>query len=653
MLDRNNLQICFFWHPLDESEAKPLVEYSFKMLFKAPKLPFSRNISIPIRTVTSKSKAVPDVSFLKGQEGKTVAYVFVGANVVADDQWYNFAKELSRKGFKKIVVIALDRHAFKLTEAYGGENFIRYSEYDDKVREVFIAVMHMLYMYGINKDKVPGRRIRLFLSHTKADTYAVDMVRDFKQYLDGNTTIRNFFDVTDIRPGGNTEKELEKSIGESTFLAFQSDCYAQSYWCQKEVLLAKRQHKPMIIVDMIQECEDRGFPYLENVIRIRVNDNNKTEYIRILVTAIVETIRFQFYQWRYNSVGNEIRLSRPPEFTDVIKASEGKKKEIIYPEPMLFPDELTYLRIAGKPKMKVPHEMLSCLKGKRIGISISDSDDEDMLRVGIEKEQIEQLSKLLAEKIMGAEARLVYGGDFRRDGITTFLLDEARILQNRNKTHDIYYEVNSAWPLYLKRDDSTIQWLAESREIAEVERHKLPKDLSSKTVSEDQYVPPDTILNKYLWSCSFTAMRESMIKKDDARIFAGGKLYGYKSCMPGVLEEFLIAIRNSKPVYLLGSYGGITRKLCEYLLGNGQLPKELTEEWQLENTFELTGVWKEYEKKGNGVPKFEEELKRISIEQVSNCNGLSVEENMTLFNTCFIDEAFYLIEKGMKQCGII
>jgi len=44
------------------------------------------------------------------------------------------------------------------------------------------------------------------------------------------------------------------------------------------------------------------------------------------------------------------------------------------------------------------------------------------------------------------------------------------------------------------------------------------------------------------------------------RICLGGKLKGFKGKEPGVLEEARIALEFKKPLYLLGGFGGATRR---------------------------------------------------------------------------------------------
>ena len=50
--------------------------------------------------------------------------------------------------------------------------------------------------------------------------------------------------------------------------------------------------------------------------------------------------------------------------------------------------------------------------------------------------------------------------------------------------------------------------------------------------------------------------------------------------MPGVLEEFLISLKENKPIFLVGGLGGITSKICDSIK-NKTIAEEFTEYWQI------------------------------------------------------------------------
>lgn len=145
-------------------------------------------------------------------------------------------------------------------------------------------------------------------------------------------------------------------------------------------------------------------------------------------------------------------------------------------------------------------------------------------------------------------------------------------------------------------------------------------------------------------------MRKESIESSDVRIFAGGKLEGYLGKMPGVLEEFLIAIDLNKPIYLAGGLGGLCQKLCDSILNN-EISEEFTEEWQISHNaryIELQQI-----AKGNSFEadyeQVETSLLSLSVEKLSSKSGLSEKEYTRLMTTPFIDEIVHLILKGLEQ----
>ncbi len=145
-------------------------------------------------------------------------------------------------------------------------------------------------------------------------------------------------------------------------------------------------------------------------------------------------------------------------------------------------------------------------------------------------------------------------------------------------------------------------------------------------------------------------MRKESIESSDVRIFAGGKLGGYLGKMPGVLEEFLIAIDLNKPIYLAGGLGGLCQKLCDSILNN-EISEEFTEEWQISHNaryIELQQI-----AKSNSFEADYEQVKTLilglSVEKLSLRSGLSKEDYNRLMTTPFVDEVVHLILKGLNQ----
>lgn len=56
-----------------------------------------------------------------------------------------------------------------------------------------------------------------------------------------------------------------------------------------------------------------------------------------------------------------------------------------------------------------------------------------------------------------------------------------------------------------------------------------------------------------------------MAENTDGRVLIGGKRAGFQGAMPGVLEEAIISLERSRPLYLAGGFGGITLDIIRAL----------------------------------------------------------------------------------------
>ena len=125
-----------------------------------------------------------------------------------------------------------------------------------------------------------------------------------------------------------------------------------------------------------------------------------------------------------------------------------------------------------------------------------------------------------------------------------------------------------AWPIHCRFGDNELRNYGQEATLKDLPP---PPDLDVTAddlkAATNGFVRPDTPAQRYAWARSLTFMRHSMQARTSARIAMGGKLKGYLGLWPGVLEEGLIALRDSQPLYLLGLFGGAARLLIDALRG--------------------------------------------------------------------------------------
>ncbi len=623
-------------------------------------------MNLPIFFRTTNKKGVP--ARIDIESDKTIIFVFVSKEF-ADNLWVDYIKEIPKNDNVYVIPIAMDKLALRLTDIFDNKNFIRAYESNPLFINdyLFIAIAHEIYRCALNKSfdktaKGKDNAIKIFLSHAKDGKNGIKLAKDLKDFID-NSPMRNFFDATDIAPGYKFDNEIIEHIKESSIIAIHSDIYSSRYWCQREILCAKGNNRPIIAVDTLEEFEDRRFPFASNVPGVHVHVNGSTtesDLLRILSATLLETVRFFYSEllleeykhegWIEPNV--EIR-SRPPEVSDIEKILifDGKNikckyKSIVYPEPPLYSEELNFLSKLGI-KISTPLTIdFYQLDNKNIGISISDPSDEELISIGQNSKHLIQLSQDIARHFLARNATLVYGGDLRPNGFTQFILDEAQVLKIRMQSENINIKNYIAWPIYKNDTVDVIIWKAEYRSVAEMIEFPYPEDVKDLILNGESFLLPTNSQNLFVWSRCLTEMRKKMIEDCDIRICAGGRHFGYKGRMPGVLEEIVIAIEMKRPLFLLGGFGGVTTSVCK-LIQNNILPQELTQDWQIQNNSgykELLDFClsrdSQYSVDYNSLTEI---LKNADLN-----NGLSKEDNNRLFTTSFIDEALNLIFKGLK-----
>jgi hypothetical protein len=284
------------------------------------------------------------------------------------------------------------------------------------------------------------------------------------------------------------------------------------------------------------------------------------------------------------------------------------------------------------------------LKGRTIGISISESDNLSELGYGLSHMKDAMIE--IARYILALGGNLAYGGDMRQGGFTELMFD---LLAYYNADKEL--NPNERFYSYLAFPVSATLSLQKEAELSHIVSFKKvapPEDL--KIVNTNEFLKPDSPYNLYIWARCLTKMREEMEKECNARIFVGGRTNGFKGKCPGILEELLIAIENKHPVYLIGSYGGITKDAIDALIGNKT--ESFSESYQFINKDYLEMVSLFNSKHSETIIDYNlyfSILQSIGLNKIANLNGLSIEDNLRLTKTPHISEIVYLILKGLTN----
>lgn len=660
------LAVHFIWNPADNKLVEGILDSVRSSIARDVNRPFSRGLNIPLFFYSSEDPNCTPSHLPKQQATKDIIFVFVSVNTLGREVWKSYINQLSLSSTLRVVPIAIDREGLRHGSGGGLESihFLRAYEWPDeiKVQRAVLAIAHEIYRHGfidINQgDQGKSSSIKIFLSHAKVGDTGRLHAESIYKYID-STNMSRFFDATDISPGFKFDEDIINHIKDSTLVAIGSDIYSSRYWCQREILCAKQNQRPIIAVDCLQNFEDRVFPAGSNVPCVHVEPDSpisERDILRILNAAILETIRYnharkslEYYQNQKWIEDECAIISRPPEIRQIIELKKKGIHKVCYPEPSLYSEEADWISHfdveAFTPLWSSVYD--KSLNKCRIGISISDSPSDNYSKFHLHADHLKRLSQDLARHILARSGTIIYGGDLRGDGFTQFILDEAIALKTRLNSDLIYVENHLAWPLYMA-DSKIVAWRAKYDGVIKSIEHDIPSDIE-KDIDKNTFIEPSGIDNKYIWSRCLTHMREKSIESSHARICAGGKLVGYQGKMPGVLEEIMISLDKNIPIYLLGAFGGVVAEVCKTITSN-LITEPLSEDWQLANNegyFDLQKKAKQ-ENKNADYENIKIKLEKISIDDLALSSGLSVCDYQRLLESPFVDECVYIVLKGLQ-----
>lgn len=677
------LSVSFVWHTLDEGKMNIFLNDFRNYLTRDIKHPFSRELNLPTFFYSNRNPKKAPIDLPTDFAQINVIYLFLSDNTLFYKPWHDYIEKIPSEDKFRVIPVAIHNDGQKHTTSGRLESLqmIRAFIWDKKFEKemAILELSHELFRWGFNNPNTTSlgqnSSIKLFLSHAKRGDTGLKHAEQIKSFID-NTNLKRFFDTYQISPGFKFDDEIENHIKDSTIIAILSDVYSSRYWCQREILTAKDDERPIIVVNSLENYEDRIFPAASNVPSLHVTDAplSEAEILNILNAALIETIRFSYAKASliyYQSLGwidsNAKIVSRPPDIQQVCKfltelqkdneipSDKLKDLHICYPEPPLYAEETEWTKTLGIT-ISTPlwsNNVEEQNYKKSIGISISEYESDGYEQYHLNQDELKRFSQVLTRHLLARQYKLIYGGDLRLDGFTQTILDEARILKDRLKSDDIHVFNYLAWPIYL--DEGRKAFANEYFGIIDQIECDPPKDVINDIQNLEIAVKPDCTENKYIWSRSLTNMREKSIQNSDVRIFAGGKLSGYLGKMPGLLEEFLIATEQEKPIFLIGGLGGLTELLCKKILNQDKSfeIEQFKEDWQLTNNAgyqELNQFAKSQEKNHHAdYQLINNLLNSVKIDTLSKNCGLEINEYRCLMTTPFIEVAVHLILKGLKN----
>jgi hypothetical protein len=677
------MQVHVIWHPLSDSRCRPLAEKIYLTFNRDAYQPLIPGIGIPVffrytGVQPNNPDSAPAPISVPGTE-LDLRIALLTPDFVNDPKWSGYLDKCVQEVRAKSEAGALV--SFGLTKGMdqGDAKVVQLDTLPESLNDVLVqhVLLQACRLLGgrLRSSEKMGRGaapMKLFLSHTKRDAVGLQAAKALKMYFD-NLVVDRFFDEVSIQPGDDITQELVEEIKDSALVAIRSDGYVASPWCRKELALAKRAWRPMVVVDALTGTEARSSPFLANLPSIRINPQEIAEGLLIRVTNFIglEVLRFLHGERQLALLKQQgllppeaVLLSRPPEARDLamaVRSSAGAARNnlgpvFVHPDPVLAAEEAEDLAFYSATFMTPTTVWRKRLDGLRLGISASTGEENELATLGLSNLHVEDAVRVLARQGLAAGATLVYGGALGPGNLTETLFE---MIGAYNKGGLVKFPrlINyAAWPWSQEVD---AEWLALRRKMLEVRPCEPPEDARKFSAGDGPgHVKrlARTVEGRYALTRSLYRMRQIITENTDARIVLGGKLAGFGGLMPGIVEETLLAIRHGQAVYIAGGFGGAAHLVA--LAIQGQKPFYLSREYQDKISSDYADTLAYYEQRKRKSPDLVladvdygsalRELEAYGGQGLAARNGLSESENLELFSTGSVDAALFLIMKGLS-----
>ena len=677
------LQVHVIWHPTSDALCRPIAEGLRTALTRDSYQPLVPGIGIPVfyrcaGATPEEAEGVPrPISMADTLNDLRLA--LVSADLVEDAGWDRYVKDSIAETKAKAPHAVTVRVALSNAVAGGGDLSIGIDPASAQAREQVVQLA-VLQACRLLSGRPPGNTgglaqgaapMKLFLSHTKRDAAGLKIAKALKQHLD-ELRVGQFFDEVSIQPGDELSDILSNEIADAAVVAIRTDNYVSSPWCRMELEIAKRGRRPMVVVDALSTREQRSSPLLANLPSVRLAEDETASADRLnwVTTSIALEVLRSLYAGKQLELLKQdglvapeaILLSRPPEMRDVIAMRDARPATVLYPDPAVTAEEAADLEKVSAT-FRTPTTLWGqCLAGRRIGLSIGDPDAAELKALGLSKTHIDDASRIIGRMVLASGGSVVYGGTLADKSLTECIFEMIGAYQRVGAALQPLRNI-TPWPWW---HDVDAEWRVARRGYLEVIKCKPPQD--PETGEAGNAVGGwKELLKTTVGRCdlirSLSGMRRELAAGTEARILLGGRSHSFLGLYPGILEEALLAIGRNQPLYVLGGFGGAARNVVQAL--QGEKPAEFDMAFQRAKSPDYAAAMDAYGQLRTRrpdlnlpEPDFAAATQTLATHgaetggapsPLSQANGLSGDENRMLFATASLDQATYLIMKGLER----
>lgn len=294
------------------------------------------------------------------------------------------------------------------------------------------------------------------------------------------------------------------------------------------------------------------------------------------------------------------------------------------------------------------------LAGFVVNVSVSESDDSQDR--GFPSWQVNRMTLQLVAALFGQGASLVFGHDWREDGVMEAVHGFARQVQAPIPVEQSEEDTGFRpllqnilpWPDSPTLTDRDLERLTATLRVSSA---GLPVELADM-VGRVGIADRDSDAYLYVRARALTFLRHRLNEISNARLCIGGRRTRAQGRYPGIVEEALLAVRENKPLYLSGLLGGATEQVIA-ALNRGEMPEDFCPASNVTRLYEQPPI-----RETSPETRDDRELNSAAIwrefgeagyEGLSRNNGLTAEENRELHHTRVLDQVVELVLIGISR----
>lgn len=285
------------------------------------------------------------------------------------------------------------------------------------------------------------------------------------------------------------------------------------------------------------------------------------------------------------------------------------------------------------------------LTSLNVGLSISESDDS--VSRGFPVWQVNHVTLQVAAALMGQGAGVVFGHDWREDGV----MEAVHAFALRMQAPDAAMAgATTTAPLL----QNLLPWPDEPRLPAD-ERQRLGSTLAIEAAGLPDDLAPRALgglgepERAYLRARGLTYLRRRLTARTQARICLGGRTGGSQGRYPGIIEEAYLSVDSRQPLFLAGFLGGATRQVIDALEGRPR-PAGFGGGNSIGGLYATFAAGRGPEADAESDPKrVWTRFRTLGVRGLSRRNKLTEDENRELFHTPAVERAIQLVLLGLTR----